>query len=135
MEYGVPFYKGQSHCIDANYFKGGNITKVLARQSGQECTLPNLSQINSLPDGKSRTTRATGYKDGIRNLVGNGVDKRTCVAEPVCEAESRRYKNNNNQSTKGEGGTEQFYVVRTDGKTNALSQWFKKRPLPLNPSE
>lgn len=34
-------------------------------------------------DGKSCTIRATCYKDGIRNLVGNDIDKRTCVAEPI----------------------------------------------------
>lgn len=34
-------------------------------------------------DGKSRIIRAAYYKDGIRNLVGNDIDKRTCVAEPI----------------------------------------------------
>lgn len=34
-------------------------------------------------DGKSCTIRATCYKDGIRNLVGNDIEKRTCVAEPI----------------------------------------------------
>lgn len=34
-------------------------------------------------DGKSGTIRATCYKDGIRNLVANTVDRRSCVAEPV----------------------------------------------------
>lgn len=35
-------------------------------------------------DGKARTVRATCYKDGIRNLVANNIDRRTCVAEPIC---------------------------------------------------
>lgn len=34
-------------------------------------------------DGKSHTLRATMYKDGIRNLIGNEIDRRTCVAIPV----------------------------------------------------
>lgn len=34
-------------------------------------------------DGKSCTIRATCYKDGIRNLVGNNIDRRTCIAAPV----------------------------------------------------
>ena len=78
--------------------------------------------VNTTPDGKARTVRATCYKDGIRNLVGNEVDKRTCVAEPVCVAQRGRYKDTGNRSTKGEGGTEQFYEARTDGKTNALTR-------------
>lgn len=34
-------------------------------------------------NGKAQCIRATYYKDGIRNLVGNKVDRRTCVAEPI----------------------------------------------------
>ena len=39
--------------------------------------------LNTTADGKARCIRACSYKDGIRNLVGNTVDLRTCVAEPV----------------------------------------------------
>lgn len=39
--------------------------------------------INITATGKAQCLRATYYKDGIRNMVGNDVDKRTCVAEPV----------------------------------------------------
>lgn len=39
--------------------------------------------INTTVDGKAQTLRATCYKDGIRNLVGNDVDKRTAVAIPI----------------------------------------------------
>ena len=34
-------------------------------------------------DGKAQCLRATYYKDGIRNMVGNTVDRKTCVAVPV----------------------------------------------------
>ena len=34
-------------------------------------------------DGKAQCVRASCYKDGIRNLVGNDIDRRTGVAEPV----------------------------------------------------
>jgi DNA (cytosine-5)-methyltransferase 3A len=47
--------------------------------------------------------------------------QRSMVAEPVCVAQRGRYKDTGNRSTKGEGGTEQFYEARTDGKTNALT--------------
>ena len=39
--------------------------------------------VNITADGKAQCVRATCYKDGIRNLVGNGIDRRTAVAEPV----------------------------------------------------
>ena len=39
--------------------------------------------INITQDGKAQCLRATYYKDGIRNMVGNDVDRKTCVAEPV----------------------------------------------------
>lgn len=38
--------------------------------------------LNTTKDGKAQCVRASSYKDGIRNLVGNNVDKRTCVAIP-----------------------------------------------------
>lgn len=39
--------------------------------------------LNMTAEGKAQCVRASCYKDGIRNLVGNTVDRRTCVAEPV----------------------------------------------------
>lgn len=92
-------------CYDSTYGATGVAEPVM------------LNDIN----GKAGTIRATCYKDGTRNLVGNNVDKRTCAAEPVCVAQRGRYKDTGNRSTKGEGGTEQFYEARNDGKTNALT--------------
>ena len=40
--------------------------------------------VNTTAIGKAQCLRATCYKDGIRNLVGNTVDRRTCIAERVC---------------------------------------------------
>ena len=39
--------------------------------------------INVTADGKAQCLRSTCYKDGIRNIVGNDVDRKTGVAEPV----------------------------------------------------
>ena len=39
--------------------------------------------VNITADGKAQCLRATYYKDGIRNMVGNTIDRKTCVAEPV----------------------------------------------------
>ena len=39
--------------------------------------------INATADGKAQCLRATCYKDGIRNIIANEVDKKTGVAEPI----------------------------------------------------
>ena len=45
--------------------------------------VPVPEPVNETVDGKAQCLRATYYKDGIRNLVGNAVDRKTCVAMPV----------------------------------------------------
>lgn len=45
--------------------------------------MPVPEPVNETVDGKAQCLRATCYKDGIRNLVGNTVDRKTCVAVPV----------------------------------------------------
>lgn len=73
--------------------------------------------VNVTKDGKAKALRASADKDGIRNLVGNENDKRTCVAEPVrigtypSEAknkESKQYRiydvNGKSTTLCGEGG-------------------------------
>lgn len=39
--------------------------------------------VNETADEKAQCVRASCYKDGIRNMVGNEIDRRTCVAEPI----------------------------------------------------
>lgn len=39
--------------------------------------------VNITAEGKAQCLRATYYKDGIRNMVGNTIDRKTCVAIPV----------------------------------------------------
>lgn len=41
--------------------------------------------VNDTADRKSQCLRASCYKDGIRNMVGNDIDRKTCVAERVPE--------------------------------------------------
>jgi DNA (cytosine-5)-methyltransferase 3A len=62
---------GKSICISAN---GGGW--------GAKTGLYSIP-LNVTKDGKSQCLRASAYKDGLRNMVGNNVDKRTCVAIPV----------------------------------------------------
>ena len=61
-----------------------------AREDGKTNTLTTVQKdnlvaepVNITQDGKAQCLRATYYKDGIRNMVGNTVDRKTCVAEPV----------------------------------------------------
>lgn len=39
--------------------------------------------LNTAKNGKAQLLRATCYKDGMRNLICNTVDRRTCVAERI----------------------------------------------------
>lgn len=66
--------------------------------------------VNDTTDGKSQCLRATYYKDGIRNMVGNTVDRKTCVAVPAGMAWSGHERNGNSSS----------FEMRSDGKSNAV---------------
>lgn len=52
--------------------------------------VPVPEPVNETVDGKAQCLRATYYKDGIRNMVGNTVDRKTCVAMPVGTAAGPR---------------------------------------------
>lgn len=54
-----------------------------AKQQYDCVAVPVPEPLNETVDGKAQCLRATYYKDGIRNLVGNTVDRKTCVAMPV----------------------------------------------------
>ena len=56
---------------------GAIIEDTLTRRRHTMCAEP----VNITEDGKSQCLRATYYKDGIRNMVGNNIDRKTCVAE------------------------------------------------------
>lgn len=73
-------WRTKSVCLDAHYYKGGNFSN-LDKQSGQRFMV--AEPINTTKDGKAQALRATCYKDGIRNMIANNVDRRTCVAEPI----------------------------------------------------
>ena len=64
-----------------------------AQSTGKTNNLTTVSKdnliaepVNLTKDGKAGTLRATCYKDGIRNLIANSIDKKTCVAMRVNEA-------------------------------------------------
>lgn len=80
LESGVPFRNEKSYCIDANYYKGGNMTSF-NKQSGQR--LQVAEPVNTATDGKDRTLKAQYFRNGIANFVTNGGFSATAVAEPI----------------------------------------------------
>lgn len=78
LESGLPL-REKGYTLDANYYKGG--AAPLKHQSGKRLIV--AEPVNVTTDGKAQCLRATYYKDGIRNMVGNTIDRKTCVATPI----------------------------------------------------
>ena len=81
-----------------------------------EDIIENGIPINTTENGKARTVRATCYKDGIRNLVGNNIDRKTCVAvringDEVKDGDSIYYVKNEQITIKGK----QYHIKLEDG--------------------
>lgn len=78
LETGIAWHE-KSYCITATEYKGSNPQQTLTKHRRTMVAEP----VNITQDGKAQCLRATYYKDGIRNMVGNDVDRKTCVADPV----------------------------------------------------
>lgn len=78
---------GKSYCLTAGYSNGSgeNIGNYAAHTLEKGCKSMVAEPVNTTNEGKTQCVRATCYKDGIRNMVGNDIDKRTCVAETVAD--------------------------------------------------
>lgn len=70
--------------------------------------------VNITAGGKSQCLRATYYKDGIRNMVGNTVDRKTCVAVPI------RVGTIENDAKNQDNDSQQYRVYSPDGKSVTL---------------
>ena len=70
--------------------------------------------VNITTGGESQCLRASYYKDGIRNMVGNTVDRKTCVAEPI------RIGTIENDAKKQDFDSQQYRVYSPDGKSVTL---------------
>ena len=88
-----------------------------AREDGKTNTLTTVQKdnlvaepVNITQDGKAQCLRATYYKDGIRNMVGNTVDRKTCVAEPI------RIGTIENDAKNPDHDSQQYRVYSHDGK-------------------
>lgn len=86
MEYMVRQTKDGRNHFDFEYFHDATKDKSAWVTANTHKGVPYnvLTQpIDTTAQGKAQCLRATYYKDGIRNLVGNTVDRKTCVAKPV----------------------------------------------------
>lgn len=112
--------KEHSPCIDANYFKGGNLSSP-EKQSGQRNMV--AEPVNMTAEGKAQTVKAQAANTAISNIVAyTSTYGASGVAEPVpmCVAQRGRYIGSDNRSRSDGGPTEQYYECRGE-KTNALA--------------
>lgn len=70
--------------------------------------------VNTTTEGKTQCVRTTCYKDGVCNIVGNDVDRRTGVAVPVRRGASVLNVNPSGRGMNGE-------VMHTDCKSRCLT--------------
>lgn len=109
LESGV-CWREKAYTLKANYFK----SSATSAMDGGHFPAPMAAEpVNMTADGKAQCLRATYYKDGIRNMVGNTVDRKTCVAVPVRVGAM--------PNKDGEVGTSQSRrIYSTDGKSVSL---------------
>lgn len=107
LESGLPF-REKGYTLKASYTKASAIN---ALDSSHFPSTMAIEPVNITADGKSGCLRASCYKDGIRNLVGNLVDRKSCVAVPVRIGTIE-------SSTGSEGQGHRVYSV--DGKSKTL---------------
>lgn len=135
LQTGEPRYE-KSPCIDANYYKGGNLTRP-GCQSGQRLMackpvcmryerdetakrLRKQYEAGEVTHGFREHSELHPRLDGKTNTLST-VLKDNPIMEPVCVAQRGRYTDTGNRTAKGNGPVEQFYEAREDGKTNTLT--------------
>lgn len=79
LESGLPLHE-KGYTLKANYNRA---SAVNALDGGHFPAPMAIEPVNVTADGKAQCLRATYYKDGIRNMVGNTIDRKTCVATPI----------------------------------------------------
>ncbi len=79
LESGLPLHE-KGYTLKANYSRA---SAVNALDGGHFPAPMAIEPVNVTADGKAQCLRATYYKDGIRNMVGNTIDRKTCVATHI----------------------------------------------------
>lgn len=110
LESGV-CWREKAYTIDSNYYKTLG-QQGFERQSG--CRKMVAEPVNATADGKDQCLRATYYKDGIRNMVGNTVDRKTCAAEPM------RIGTIESAAKNADFDSQQYRIYSPDGKSVTL---------------
>ena len=108
LESGV-VWNEKSYCLTTRC-QGAIPENTISRHQHQMVAEP----VNMTADGKAQCLRATYYKDGIRNLVGNTVDRKTCVAEPI------RIGTIESNAKNADFDSQQYRVYSPDGKSVTL---------------
>ena len=70
----------KGYTLKASYAKA---SAANALDSGHFPAPMAIEPVNITAKGKAQCLRATYYKDGIRNMVGNIIDRKTCVARQI----------------------------------------------------
>lgn len=78
----------KSYCLTSGYANGsgeniGNYAAHTLKKGCKSMVAESVAPVNTTADGKAQCLRATCYKDTVRNIVGNDVDRKTGVAESV----------------------------------------------------
>lgn len=102
LESGIPM-REKGYTLKANYANAGPVNGVCGRH------FPAPMAV----DEKAQCLRASYFKDGIRNMVGNTVDRKTCVAQPVRVGTIE-------SGTQTEHDSKPFRVYSPDGKAVTL---------------
>lgn len=110
LESGV-CWREKAYTLKANYFK----SSATSAMDGGHFPAPMAAEpVNMTADGKAQCLRATYYKDGIRNMVGNTIDRKTCVAEPV------RIGTIDSKAENTDFDSQKYRVYSPDGKSVTL---------------
>lgn len=104
-------WREKAYTLKANYFK----SSATSAMDGGHFPAPMAAEpVNMTADGKAQCLRDTYYKDGIRNMVGNTIDRKTCVAEAV------RIGTIDSKAENTDFDSQQYRVYSPDGKSVTL---------------
>ena len=139
--------RDKAHCLDANYFKGGNLKSYFEKRRRQmvfndhSCHQVGVADLNGhdilkrvySPDGKSPTLNAHGGgntepKVIVDDILNFNENQETKISEINTTAE----KSNCVTTAFGRGGSSKEYLTSVKKKTLALNEqnyWRKLTPL------
>lgn len=117
MEYMVREIKDGKNHFDFDYYHDATKDKSSCVTANTHRGVPYnvlTEPVNITADGKAHCLRGTCDKDGIRNMVGNTVDRKTCVAEPI------RIGTIESDTDHPENDSQQYRVYSPDSKSVTL---------------